>query len=100
MIVHAHCSSQKLLEHLTVLSSLLTCRGCQSQHPFLVAPLMPNTRCEADQHAERLCLRAQIVTCIGAAYQLKTGASPGDRFRLLSIFFLGSAELASGLSGL
>ena len=42
----------------------------------------------------------QIVTFGIAAYQLKTGASPYDRFRLLPVFFLGSAELASGLSGL
>ena len=35
-----------------------------------------------------------------AAFQIKTGASPWDRARLFPIFFLGSAELASGLSGL
>ena len=35
-----------------------------------------------------------------AAYQIKTGASPWDRARILPAFFLGSAELASGLTGL
>ena len=42
----------------------------------------------------------QIVLAGFAAYQIKTGASPWDRARILPIFFLGSAELASGLSGL
>ncbi|KAL3149205.1 hypothetical protein ABBQ32_002031 [Trebouxia sp. C0010 RCD-2024] len=41
-----------------------------------------------------------IVVAGLAVWQLKTGASPWDRLRLLPIFFLGSAELASGLTGL
>ena len=51
------------------------------------------------QHNQKILL-LQFVTFIIAGYQLKTGASPYDRFRLLPVFFLGSAELASGLSGL
>ena len=35
-----------------------------------------------------------------AVWQFKTGASSGDRLRILPIFFLGSAEMASGLTGL
>ena len=42
----------------------------------------------------------QIALVAVAAWQIKTGASPWDRARIFPIFFLGSAELASGLSGL
>ena len=42
----------------------------------------------------------QIALAGIATWQFKTGASPWDRLRILPIFFLGSAELASGLVGL
>ena len=42
----------------------------------------------------------QIVLVGIAAWQIKSGASPWDRAGIFPIFFLGSAELASGLSGL
>lgn len=42
----------------------------------------------------------QIALVGFATWQFKTGASPWDRLRILPIFFLGSAELASGLVGL
>jgi len=42
-----------------------------------------------------------LIAVAGIAFwQIKTGASPWDRLRLLPLFFLGSAELASGLTGL
>ena len=46
------------------------------------------------------CAALQIVLVGMAAWQIKNGASPWDRSRLLPIFFLGSAEVASGLTGL
>ena len=45
-------------------------------------------------------LMLQLVTFGLAYWQLRTNASPGDRLRLLPVFFLGAAELASGVSGL
>ena len=42
----------------------------------------------------------QIALVAVAAWQIKSGASPWDRARIFPIFFLGSAELASGLTGL
>ena len=53
---------------------------------------------ELNSHS--LMLHLQIVLVGMAALQIKNGASPWDRSRLLPIFFLGSAEVASGLTGL
>lgn len=69
--------------------------------PYPTSFAYPASHCTGGL-ADFLCWGAvlQIVVAGLAVWQLKTGASPWDRLRLLPIFFLGSAELASGLTGL
>ncbi|KAL0025251.1 hypothetical protein WJX77_010518 [Trebouxia sp. C0004] len=60
------------------------------------------TNIDSEERKRRIGLGTiMLIVLVGvAAWQIKSGASPWDRARIFPIFFLGSAELASGLSGL